>query len=221
MGTDNLHHKRKSRNIRSFQRKNPIREPYDMVLIVCEGEKTEPNYFKELRAYYRLNNVNVEIDGEQCGSSPLNVVNYAIDKYNKSKKAYDKIFCVFDKDTHPTYNEAKDKIKRARLNRGHTIEAIDSVPCFEFWLLLHFLYSTRPFSAAGKRSICDSVIRSLNSHMPGYEKGAKKIAEKIMPDLNKAISNSKKLETYHQTSGTDNPSTKIHVLVEYLKDLRK
>lgn len=32
--------------------------------------------------------------------------------------------------------------------------------------------------------------------------------------------NAKQLETFHQTSGTDNPSTKVYELVEYLQDLR-
>jgi len=33
----------------SYRRLSPQREPYDYVLIVCEGEKTEPNYFYGLR----------------------------------------------------------------------------------------------------------------------------------------------------------------------------
>lgn len=48
MGTDNLFHKRKARPPSSFQRRAARRAPYAKVLIVCEGEKTEPNYFKGL-----------------------------------------------------------------------------------------------------------------------------------------------------------------------------
>jgi hypothetical protein len=49
MGSDNLFHKRKVRRAASLRRTAARRDSYDTVLIVCEGEKTEPNYFRELR----------------------------------------------------------------------------------------------------------------------------------------------------------------------------
>ena len=52
MGCDDLFKKRKAKKLKDHQRKVAIREPYDRVLIVCEGEKTEPSYFMELREYY-------------------------------------------------------------------------------------------------------------------------------------------------------------------------
>jgi hypothetical protein len=61
MGCDDLHHKRKARDVRSFKRKRAKRAPYDMVLIVCEGEKTEPNYFWALVDDLQLNTANVVI----------------------------------------------------------------------------------------------------------------------------------------------------------------
>ena len=63
MGTDNLHHKRKAKRNRELKRNRAKRAPYERVLIVCEGEKTEPLYFKDLVSYYRLNTANVEICG--------------------------------------------------------------------------------------------------------------------------------------------------------------
>ncbi|VAW46556.1 hypothetical protein MNBD_GAMMA03-583 [hydrothermal vent metagenome] len=60
MGTDNLHHKRKAKSISNLERKKAKRAPYDRVLIVCEGEKTEPYYFSELIDYYRLNSANIK-----------------------------------------------------------------------------------------------------------------------------------------------------------------
>ena len=35
------------------------------------------------------------------------------------------------------------------------------------------------------------------------------------------LKNAKSLEIFHETSGADNPSTKVHELVEYLMDLKK
>jgi len=42
MGSDDLFHKRKSRKVAALRRQEHKREPYDLVLIVCEGGKTEP-----------------------------------------------------------------------------------------------------------------------------------------------------------------------------------
>ena len=76
MGSEDLHHKRKAKAARALKRRASRRSSYDKVLIVCEGEKTEPNYFNELVHYYKLNTANVEIDGS-CGSSPRSVLKRA------------------------------------------------------------------------------------------------------------------------------------------------
>lgn len=49
MGSDDLHKKIKAKTLKQKQRKIGTRKPYDRVLIVCEGAKTEPLYFKALR----------------------------------------------------------------------------------------------------------------------------------------------------------------------------
>ncbi len=106
MGTDDLFHKRRAKQSKDLARRKAKRKPYDKVLIVCEGEKTEPNYFEDLKDYYKLSSTNVEVAGD-CGSSPTSVVSHARDLYRKAEKygdAFDKVFCVFDKDTHGDYH---------------------------------------------------------------------------------------------------------------------
>jgi hypothetical protein len=221
MGSDNLFHKRKARKPESLRRLKAKRAPYDLVLIVCEGGNTEPNYFRELRDAFRLNTANIEIVGEECGSAPRNVVSFAIEKY-KQEKEYDRVYCVFDKDRHPTYNEALDRVHNARLGRGHTIHAITSVPCFEIWLLLHFHYTTRGFGIRGAgTSICDEVIEQLQRDLPGYTKGMQGLFRRLQGGLDQAIQNAARLKAHNLSAGTDNPSTEVDRLVEYLRDLNK
>jgi hypothetical protein len=112
-------------------------------------------------------------------------------------------------------------VRRTRLGKGSKIFAIPSVPCFEFWLLLHFTYTTRPFDAPAGNSICFRVIEELKNYLPAYQKGDQDIFNKIQDKLDNAITNARSVEQYHQTSGTDNPSTCVHSLVEYLRDLKK
>jgi len=59
VGSDDLHHKRRDRGKVSLKRRKPVREVYDVVLILCEGTKTEPNYLCDIRNDYRLNSANI------------------------------------------------------------------------------------------------------------------------------------------------------------------
>ncbi len=215
---DQLFRKRKARDAQSLKRKRAKRSPYDMVLIVCEGEKTEPNYLKALIDDLRLNTANVVVAKNIVGSSPKVIVDFALKKYRKEKK-YDRVYCVFDKDRHTTYNNALDRIRRARLGKGHTLIAITSIPCFEFWLLLHFGYTTKQFDI-GPGSICANVISDLKKHIPNYAKGDVDIYHVTKDKLDTAIDRSKRVASYCEAGGTDMPSTKMHNLVEYLRGLK-
>ncbi len=218
MCTDNLFHKRKERKAELLRRRRATKAPYDVILIVCEGAKTEPNYFTELKKAFRLSNANVRICGR--GSDPLNVVDFAIETFRREQE-FDRVYCVFDRDRHTTYNAALDKVRRTRLGKGSKIFAIPSVPCFEFWLLLHFTYTTRPFDAPAGDSICSEVIEELKKHLSLYQKGQHDVFYKIQDKLDNAITNARRVEQFHKTSRTVNPSTLVHSLVEYLRDLKK
>ncbi len=215
---DQLFKKRKVRDARSLRRKRAKRSPYDMVLIVCEGEKTEPNYLKALIDDFRLNTANVVVAKNTAGSSPREIVDFALKEYRKEKE-YDRVYCVFDKDRHTTYVSALDRIKRVRMGKGHSIRAITSVPCFEFWLLLHFVYTTKQFDS-GPGSICANVIADLKHHIPNYIKGDVDIYRITREKLDIAIRHSKKVVIHCETGETDMPSTMMHELVEYLRGLK-
>ena len=190
-------------------------------MIVCEGEKTEPYYFEALRILLRLSNTNIRICGKECGSAPISVVNYAIEEFYANKGVYNRVFCVFDKDKHDSFAKAEAKILEKKLPQGATIHAITSIPCFEIWVLLHFVYTTRSFTAAAQDSNCALVIRELRRHIPDYEKGNQNILEIIGDETNTAILRAKQLEEFHKTSATDNPYTRVYELVEYLINLKK
>jgi hypothetical protein len=222
MGTDDLFHKRKFRLAESHRREKAKRAPYERILIVCEGKKTEPHYFRRLRLALRLHPANVVIEDKKSGLDPKSLVTFAVETFKKGRD-FDRVYCVFDKDKHTSYNDALEKIRATRLAGGATLHAITSVPCFEIWLLLHFTYTTRPFSAAGSDSNCALVIDVLDrkGRIPGYEKGSRDIFQAVSDKLEKAISNAELLEEFHKTSNADNPSTKVHELVLYLKSLKR
>jgi len=212
---------RKARNIKDLQRRQPSRSPYDRVLIVCEGGKTEPNYFRALTLALRLNTANIEVDGSS-GSSPRSVVIYAKKRYNEDLKqngsgnGFDRVYCVFDQDEHPTYSEALSLI---RTDQNNIFYGITSVPCFEFWLLLHFTFTTRPIARTGERSPGDVTKDELKKFLPMYEKGDKDIYTKIKEYTDIAIQRAYKANEAAGKVNTNNPSTLVHTLVEYLRRL--
>ena len=220
-------HKAKSQQLK---RNVPKREPYDRVLIVCEGEKTEPYYFNYLKNKYKLSTANIEITGESS-SSPNRVVEYAKDLVKeaiKNKNPFDKVFCVFDKDKHEKYNDAiieLETLSKRNLSLKNPTSwkdaLINSVPCFEYWYLLHFEYTTQPFTTfEGKGGSSEEVIERLKKHIPNYEKSNEGIFI-LLATEDIAIKNSKKALEEAEKNQTDNPSTKVHILVEYLKSIKK
>ena len=101
---------------RDLQRRTRSREPGQRFLIVCEGEKTEPNYFDDLRVRGRIPG---KVKG--IGESPVRVVKHAIKLMKEDD--YEQVWCVFDRDVFPekNFNEA------LRLAKENGIEREESV----------------------------------------------------------------------------------------------
>lgn len=211
---------REAKGLSKYKRKGVSRSPYLKVLIVCEGSKTEPNYFEEIRIHYELNTANVEITGE-CGSNPMSVVSYARELYKKHKDMqvpFDKVYCVIDRDAHTDYSAAKETIRQ--LTPHNVYEVIDSVPSFEFWLLLHHEYTTQAFEALRGNSAGNQVLERLKAHMPNYGKGSKGVFVELIDLLPNAITHAERLEKAAESSGSENPLTKVHKLVVTLQTLK-
>jgi hypothetical protein len=202
---------RNGRSPEEYGRRMPNREPYDFVLIVCEGQKSEPNYFSKLREKYRLSSLNVRVSPAD-GSDPMSVVGYA---ERHLATGYDRIYCVFDRNGHANYDQALAKTERLE-----KIFAVPSIPCFEVWVLLHFKYSTAPFEKAGSDSARDKVFKEVKKHLKKYSKGYQELYNELEKLMSDAIAHSKRLEAHNSKTGSCNPATHVHVLVEYLKNLR-
>ena len=207
--------RRKPRQLDQLRRKGPKREPYDRVLIVCEGSKTEPSYFWSLVNRNQLSTANVEV--EASGSDPSRLVRKAKSLRNKEKRRgdrYDAVYCVFDRDEHAHFNAASNEACSAKLKLAR------SWPCFEFWLLLHFVYSRRPYAPSGNRSAADNCVGDLQQHLPNYTKGNTGVFEALEDQMETAKSNAGRALLDVKATGRCNPSTEVHYLVAYLQALK-
>nr|VFK08263.1 MAG: RloB-like protein [Candidatus Kentron sp. LPFa]VFK24102.1 MAG: RloB-like protein [Candidatus Kentron sp. LPFa] len=181
--------KRRARDL--DRRSKPlVDERQEYVLIVCEGRKTEPNYFEELREEYQLGIVKIEIISADEGTDPMSVVRTAESRQDSKKKMrqrpFDRVYCVFDRDEHANFDEASRQITKRQKQGFRTAR---SWPCFEFWLLLHFRYTRQPFERDGRRTAAQNCEHALKSEMKDYQKGKKGVFTELLPRLEDAKAN--------------------------------
>lgn len=196
----------------SFLRRKNKRQPYDRVLITCEGKATEPNYFNDLRSDGNLASANVVVTG-QSNSDPLSVVNYGT-KLFQDDGDYDRLYCVFDGDRAGTqnFNQALQRIRQLK-KEGVRARCIVSYPCFEYWLLIHFTCTGKRYAAAAG-SACKDVEKDLKREMTNYAKTRKDLYTTLKDRLSEALDCAK------QRRG-QKPRTNVDVLVKYLRGIRK
>ena len=141
MGKDNFHHiKRAGRKKREENTRNLRATQW---LILSEGAKTEPNYFKGLVAHLnKESGGSIKIKAEGLGKNTKSLVN-SVEKYfeyrdmlhNKIRIPYYKTVFVFDKDSFGA-NNFNGAISKAD-NYPDSIVAWSN-ESFELWLCLHF-----------------------------------------------------------------------------------
>jgi hypothetical protein len=203
MGTDNLFWKRKNKSLRR-KSKNRGKLP-ESFLIVCEGGKTEPNYFKA----FRLSSVAVRVEG--LGRNTLSLVQETLDIIKRAEDDgiyYDQKWCVFDKDDFSldSFNNAIFLAQKNDIRVAYSNEA------FELWYLLHFNYYD---SGVSRNQYIDMLHRLLDEP---YKKNDIAMYRKLLDKQATALANAERLlKTYSPANpGKDNPSTTVHRLVKEL-----
>ena len=209
---------KRGRGKSSQKRKKNVRERQVRFLIVCEGTKTEPNYFRALLR----NNTSVVIKGEGQGASDL------VDKASRIKKdlerkndmSFDHVWVVFDKDDRTDFNKAIDKANKLGFKSAWSNES------FELWFCLHFEYLNTPIG----RSDYIKKLEGFFSKGKGdnnfkYKKGSSDIYEllKAYGHEDSAKAHAKKLRALYDDDNyaEHNPCTMVDILVEGLEHPEK
>lgn len=195
---------------RSGRRVVQVRTLREKILIMCEGEATEPNYFKSFPI--DQDKIEVTIIGE--GDNTDHLVEVAIKRKQeaeKNKTPFNQVWCVFDRDSFPAkrFNRAIQIAINNQINVAYSNEA------FEMWYLLHFEY----FVAAMSRRQYQDKLSALLSH--NYEKNSSSMYQELLDKQTRAIERAEKLLDEYKPSinpEKDNPSTTVHLLVEVLNE---
>ena len=221
--------KRNRRSDRSLRYRDARAVPApSSVLIVTEGTVIETEYFRLMAKEFGIDGDRVTIVPSK-GTSPKNVVTHAQWRLNRDEK-YDYVYCVFDRDTHGNYDEAVKLVQKiATKGAGaETIEAITSIPCFEYWCYLHVSDSTASYSGVG--SPCDRLTKELRKHAPfeDYKKSKEWMSanfKTLAADRGDAVKRARRILSQAKKAGSkaysEDPSTRVHIVVEHLKKIGK
>lgn len=141
------------------------------ILILTEDEKSSKYYFNAFKKDEKLRrdlaSVSVDIFHPK-DYSPLGLVNDAKERKDKAKRErnkYDEIWIVLDRDGHANFPEALDKAD------ANGINVALSIRCFEYWVLLHFEYTTHGFHNCNEIiDYINTVIKKKYKHLKKYDK---------------------------------------------------
>lgn len=183
------------------------------LLLFVEGLRTEEIYLVDWHRRYR-DRVRVTIDPYRAG--PFQLVERAVaaqraEAYDARRgrgRAYDQIWCVFDRDEHPNFESAVDLAAR------HGIRVAVSNPCIELWFLLHFEDQTafidrHEAQARAETILCCSKVLSpaaLESLADGYDEARQRAM---------------RLDEKHHGDGSppgSNPSSGLWRVIDQVRD---
>lgn len=187
-------------------RSTGTKEPKHHFLIVCEGEKTEPNYFKNFRVP-----LDVVVDIQAGAGTHTSVVRKAISTIKDTRGEYDQVWCVFDRDKNG--RNSKSFTDALQLAEENGISVAYTNDAFELWYLLHFNYHD---TAMPRTEYVTKLNRLIDG---GYKKNDVDIFQKLEDKMEVAARNAQRLLTQYEPSRPENddPSTTVHLLVEQLR----
>lgn len=189
----------------SLSRRQGVRNVKQSFLIVCEGQRTEPDYFRA----FRLTTATVKVVGQAMNT--MSLVNKAVSIRNaesRKKQVYDQCWVVFDKDDFPD----KDFNEAIVLAHSKGFRVAYSNQAFEYWFLLHF----NPYKGALHRDKYAGMLTKLTGMNYSKEKGFGELMyNRLMKLQPQAIRNAMAVLTAMSNGNParEESSTTVHWLV--------
>ena len=222
-------HFKKRHNRAETKRLEETKSKRRFFLIVCEGEKTEPNYFESLKDDLPkgvLNVCDIKIVG--TGNNTTSLVNKAIalrtEWQKQTNRTIDKMWIVFDRDsfTALSFNAA---IQTCIANRPD-VDCAWTNEAFELWYLLHFHFYNTGISRRQYQELIEGNFQKKGLIDYEYKKNSTEMFALLETHGSRevAIRNATKLEKIYEGQynySTQNPCTMVHKLVAELFDLEK
>ncbi|MBE9600714.1 RloB family protein [Pedobacter sp. MC2016-24] len=197
-------------------------------LIVCEGAKTEPNYFEGLKQDLPKGVLTAfQIDVEGTGRNTMSLIDEAIRLKGvyemQTNRPIDKLWTVFDRDSFSA-NDFNNAVMRCK-NATPEIGCAWSNEAFELWYLLHFHYYNNVMSRREYQRLIEENLKPVVGDGYRYQKNSTEMYTLLKEhgSIENAIRNANRLASNYQGRedyANHNPGTMVHKLVEELLSLK-
>ncbi len=209
--------------IRQQIEKRPVRDLSirNLFRIYCEGENTEPEYFKSFPV-----NTETKVEAIGLARSKTSLVEKTIEILTREQmligmSEYDEdrqLWVVFDYDKRADVDEAKDFNNAIELAIRNNIKVAYSNDSFELWFVLHYQYQTSAITRNEYYNILSKRL-GIDYEEDGKSKDFAQSLYYILLDKEQvAIQNAKRLHESKKsdTYSNQNPCTTVYLLVEEL-----
>ena len=188
------------RKNRGYKRNEPHRDAR-LLVIVCEGAKTEKEYFKYFDSLTQRINFEV-LPPENDASAPK----YSLSRAVKYEEDYgltdrDQLWFVLDVDR---WGEALREMNKECSEHKNWNLAISSL-CFEVWLLMHVIDVTKDHASGGACKPFKKLLKSYDYQVAIFA-----------PQIEEAVQRAKANDTDPNHFMPDLPGTKLYQLAEQM-----
>lgn len=194
--------------------------------IYCEGENTEPEYFKSFSV-----NTETKIDAIGLGRSKTALVEKAIEFFTKDKllngqSNFDEdrqLWVVFDYDVRGIDRETQDYNHAIELAGHHGIQVAYSNDSFELWFVLHFQFHEAAVTRNEYYQILSEKL-NCNYHEEGkFREFTQSLYQILIARQAVAIQNATRLFEQNEKAvySDQNPCTTVFKLVQELNKCLK
>lgn len=205
-----------------LERGKPTKKEKPTILIVCEGENTEPSYFEQ----FKLSLATIKTVGK--GFNTVSLVKQALAVSKKGN--YEKVWCVFDADPKPNNPKQSQNFNAAvKMAIENDIGVAYSNQSFEYWLILHF--EDHQGGAMNREDYENKINSYINKLGATYDGSGDKIVSAAFFDLLMSIDEQTKTERIdlaiarakriydkwnHKNPANEESTTRVFELVEEL-----
>lgn len=205
------------RRFKPRARKSGFRDA-KLVVVACEGAKTEAAYFNGLRVAHHNPRVHVHtLPSEDNNSSPSHVFTRLREfKRSYHLQATDELWVVLDRDAWEESNLSRAAQDCVAAGFFFAV----STPCFELWLLLHVKdpgeYSEaelEEFKANRRNGSRTRLEQELIAICGAYNKTSPQLKH-YLPHVHSAIARAKSLDVEPAARWPDGLGTRVYLVVE-------
>lgn len=187
-----------------------------IIYILCEGADKHSEY-----AYLGALIKDTPIKGDKVKielvptkyNTGRELVEEAYKRIDKNFKSIDESWVVYDQDGYTLHKETFELAKKKN------VKIAFSATAFEFWILLHYEYTTKPFLKS------EDIIKELkDKNFIDYTKDSKDVYFLTKEKLSVAKQNAKKIRNEVAKYDTQkkiyerNPYTNLDILIEEIQD---